>query len=383
MAGNLPRSEELIRTGAAVDAMLASEDSPKGGSVPREGSTALHIAIARKDLGFVTWLLDHGVDPNHPDGYGYTPLEVYFETLPEPGPEEVALLLIERGGKVNTHGGIVACGVGGRVGLTPLHLAADRNLLRVARALLAHGADPNGRGQNDATPLHWASSAEMIGLLVKAGGDLEAKGRGGLTPLASAAWLGNSATAVALLEAGAKADPALPEWMAGEGTLYHRVVSRLGVENNVAAELSLLKALLKHRADVNRPDEFGQTPLHCACYRSGKVEEEMALVLLEGGADPKVRDDHGDTPLHKAADADRPRLVRELIRKGADVNSRDGSGCTPLHNACWEFKGDPGVLEALLKAGADIHAKNSDGKEPLDCARDEHRVKIASILAGN
>ena len=109
----------------------------------------------------------------------------------------------------------------------------------------------------------------------------------------------------------------------------------------------------------------------------------MALVLLEGGADPKVRDDHGDTPLHKAADADRPRLVRELIRKGADVNSRDGSGCTPLHNACWEFKGDPGVLEALLKAGADIHAKNSDGKEPLDCARDEHRVKIASILAGN
>src|SRR6185369_13726762 len=59
LAGNLPRSEELIRTGAAVDAMLASEDSPKGGSVPREGSTALHIAIARKDLGFVTWLLDH------------------------------------------------------------------------------------------------------------------------------------------------------------------------------------------------------------------------------------------------------------------------------------------------------------------------------------
>jgi ankyrin repeat protein len=188
---------------------------------------------------------------------------------------------------------------------------------------------------------------------------------------------------VDLLEAGAKADPALPEWMAGRGTLYHLVVSKLTVENDGVAELSLLRALLKHRADVNRPDELGQTPLHSACFRSGKVEEEMALVLLAGGADPKVRDDNGDTPLHNASEADRPRLVRELIRKGADVNSRDKSGNTPLHTACWEFKGDPAVLEALLKAGADIHVKNGDGKEPLDYARDEHRVRIASILAGN
>jgi cytohesin len=383
LAGDFPRCEELLRTGAAVDALLASEVAPKGGSVPREGSTALHIAVARKDLGFVTWLLDQGADLNHPDGDGYTPLEVYFETLPGPGPEEIALLLIERGGKVNTCGGIVACGVGGRVGLTPLDLAAERNLLRTARSLLAHGADPNGRGENGSTPIHWASSAEMIDLLVKAGGNLDAKSEGGLTALASATWIGSPETAVALLEAGANPDPAFPEWMAERGSLYHLVISKLEVRNDGAAELSLLRALLKHRADVNRPDELGETPLHSACFRSGKLQEEMALILLAGGADPKLRDDNGDTPLHHAVQANRPRLVQELIRKGADVNSRDNLGDTPLHHACWEFQGDPGVLEALLKAGADIHAKRGDGKEPLDCAREEHRVKIASLLAGH
>jgi ankyrin repeat protein len=223
----------------------------------------------------------------------------------------------------------------------------------------------------------------MIALLVKAGGDLNARGREGLTPLASATWTGTAQTAVALLEAGAKTDLVLPEWMAGRGTLYHLVVEKLEVDKDGAPELSLLRALLKHGADVNRPDEFGQTPLHSACYRSGPLKGEMALVLLAGGADPKLRDDNGVTPLHNAADADRPRLVRELIRKGADVNSKDRFGNTPLHHACWVFTGDSGVLEALLKAGADIHAKNEDGKEPLDCTQDGHRERIASILAGH
>ncbi|TIS50178.1 MAG: ankyrin repeat domain-containing protein, partial [Mesorhizobium sp.] len=46
--------------------------------------------------------------------------------------------------------------------------------LEIVRVLLEHGADPNMRGVNDWTPLHYAVSrrdAEAIGLLLASGAD--------------------------------------------------------------------------------------------------------------------------------------------------------------------------------------------------------------------
>jgi ankyrin repeat protein len=222
----------------------------------------------------------------------------------------------------------------------------------------------------------------MIRLLKKGKGDIEAKSDGGLTPLVSAINHGALESVVALLQEGARVDAPVPSWW-DRDSLVHRTISwALFCEEHPQPLVSAVKALIKAGADLNKQDELGQTPLYNVCRRSRALEEELALILLAAGADPKLRDNNGDTALHNAADADRPRLVRELLRQGADVNSRDDSGNTPLHNACWEFKGDPAVLQALLKAGANIHAKNGEGKEPLDYTQEEHRAKIASILAG-
>lgn len=376
-AGDLDQCSLLIQAGADLETQVGADEAGKQGSVPREGSTSLHVAVGREDLRLARLLLDAGADPNAKDGWGYSPLEAFFESFPEPGPEDLALLLIERGAKVNSHGGALVDNIDGRGGSTPLHLAAGDNQLRVAQALLDRGADANDRAWNGWTPIHWARSAEMIGLLKKRGADLEAKGTDALTPLAFAAIFGANETAVALIEAGADVEPVMPEWW--QDPLCHHVISQLEVEQNGAAAIKVLKALIKRGADLNRTNQLGQTPLLLASSRSGEVEEEMALALLAGGANPNLKDHHGETPLHAAAGTDRPHLVRTLLEKGAPVNIKDDYGETPLHKACLAFNGSPETIELLVDGGADVHAKDAEGHEPLDLGR-EHRDRIAPLL---
>ena len=91
----------------------------------------LEYAIYWSPATFITVLLDAGSNPNYEDAAGF--------------PSIIAALSTER---------------------------PDR--LDVVHVLLAHGADPNMRGVNDWTPLHYAVSrrdAEAIHLLLLAGSD--------------------------------------------------------------------------------------------------------------------------------------------------------------------------------------------------------------------
>ena len=56
----------------------------------------------------------------------------------------------------------------------------------------------------------------------------------------------------------------------------------------------LVKLLLSRGADVNAKNDAGETPLHWACkyYSLG-----LARMLLENGADPNARDDNGAAPM--------------------------------------------------------------------------------------
>ena len=74
--------------------------------------------------------------------------------------------------------------------VTPLHSAVAANHLAIARALLAHGADPNARqAERGGTPLHEAAaigSIELARLLVEYHADLNVRTEDGKTPLAFA-----------------------------------------------------------------------------------------------------------------------------------------------------------------------------------------------------
>ena len=93
-------------------------------------------------------------------------------------------------------------------GETPLHLAAMNSTPAVIHTLLKAGADVNARGEERATPLHYAAvinaNVSIIHALLQVGSDPNARMEYGETPLHAAAMMNeNPAVLVALLDGGA------------------------------------------------------------------------------------------------------------------------------------------------------------------------------------
>jgi len=96
-------------------------------------------------------------------------------------------------------------------GFTPLHLAAFFGRTEAAASLLEHGAevDAVGTGWMVGTSLHSAASgrhADIVGLLLDAGADPDARQAGGWTALHGAAHNGDADSVERLLAHGARLD---------------------------------------------------------------------------------------------------------------------------------------------------------------------------------
>ena len=157
--------------------------------------------------------------------------------------------------------------------------------------------------------LHWAAyldDLETADLLIRAGANVKAANRYGVTPLSLACANGNAALIEELLKAGADPNTALPE---GETALM--TVSATG---NVAA----VKTLLAHGADVAAKEgSKGQTAL---MWAAAEGHAEAAQVLIESGADIHARSKGQFTPLLFAVRRGAIDVVRLLLARGADMN---------------------------------------------------------------
>jgi len=251
-------------------------------------------AVRRGDVECVRELLRRGVNPNVRDGDPVTLFNIgaYLKK----GRAE-----IEEGG-----GGYCVTGE------TPLHVAAEKGHVEIARLLLEHGADPNARDMYGVTPLHLAT------------------------------YWGHLDVVKLLLEHGA--DPNAKEKLGGETPLYWAVQHK---------RTDIAKLLLKHGADPNnrskRSIEDGRAVLHWA-VRTGDVD--LIRLLLEKGANPNVRDKYGYTPLHIAALRGKPRIVELLLKYGADPNVRNADGETPLD-----------MVQSFVRFALE------DGEDPEDVAK--------------
>ena len=148
-------------------------------------------AIQRDNPGNVRTLLEQGFDPNTPDPNGRSGYALALRA----DASRVALLLA-------SHPSFEIDGLNA-AGESPLMLAAIKGEVAVSRRLVERGARINLSGW---TPLHYAASgpaAELVGLLLDRGAEVDAPSLNGTTPLMMAARYGSWEGVELLLARGA------------------------------------------------------------------------------------------------------------------------------------------------------------------------------------
>ena len=220
-------------------------------------------------------------------------------------------------------------------------------------------------------------NTDLTDKLIKAGADVKAANRYGVTSLYLAALNGNAAIVEKLLKAGAGANDAVT---AGETALM--TASRSGSVDTVLV-------LLKHGAVVDAREEWrGQTAL---MWAAAEGHPDVIRELAAHGADVNARSTlqkwerqvtaeprekwlppGGLTPIYFAARQGCVDCIKVLASLKADVNFTDQDGVTPLINAL--MNGHFDAAGALLDAGADPNIADAVGRTPLFAAVDMNTV---------
>jgi TPR repeat protein len=197
----------------------------------------------------------------------------------------------------------------------PVHGAAQSGNVEVLRVVLDAGADPRERDTSGDSPLHWARTPEVAGLLLDRGVSPDIRTSDGRTPL---------------MERGGT--PAVVERLLAAG------------------------------AHPNLRDEAGRTALHHAAEALQLDSLKSMALLCSWGADPAVRDERGESaaslaqrqagrsPLYlAAADLLSPKGACLALAKRASTARATSEECNAL------------ALETRCGTGADAWACNQLG----------------------
>ncbi len=90
-----------------------------------------------------------------------------------------------------------------------------------------------------------------------------------------------------------------------------------------------LSACCETRVGCQYPNYYDKTPL----YEHALYGSDTVPLLIELGADINRPDRYGNTPLHAAANSFRVDTIRFLIQKGADMHAQNDKGQTPLSSS--------------------------------------------------
>ena len=251
--------------------------------------------------------------------------------------------------------------------LGELHQAARVCDADRMRHLLSKQPKLNEADEKGMTPLLVAIEARQracVGLLVKAGADLDLRDKQGRSAFD---YITN------ISDAKDRAAMAAFVWRPSPGTPTGPVPWSL--ESSAArGQTNLTKMLLEMGSDPNAIGTRGTTPLGEAALK-GDVEGVRALIAR--GAQVSAVDQAGMQAIHDAALGDGGEVIRELMKHGADVNARSrGESQTPLHMAA--AMGKVKAVEALLAVGADRGLKDANGRTAVEAAE---RAGLSDVVA--
>ncbi|KAF2838653.1 ankyrin [Patellaria atrata CBS 101060] len=238
---------------------------------------------------------------------------------------------------------------------------------RLARELLAEGADTRTQNQYHQTVLHFACATGIILkdlLNTDAVLDLNATDDFNQTPLIVAARCNSFRTVRRLI-------PLSPD-------VRHKTVTRrytalhwavLSGDVNIVQAITLVDQFPAHLDSVGYE---GYPPLLDA-VRSGRVE--VLAALLKAGCNIHVCDRKGNSALHLAHDAPTARL---LLQAGLDVDSAGPNGRTPLMQKTIE--GNIPLMAFLTRKKADLTRQDDDGWTVLHYALTQSATKQTATL---
>ena len=126
----------------------------------------------------------------------------------------------------------------------------------------------------------------------------------------------------------------------------------------------MVNTLLDWGADVNIPDNYGETPLMRVVRRDKNVCLDTATLLIEKGADINARNNAGETVLMKSAESGTPTTFHLLVERGADLHAKDLKGNTVLMKA-WR---SPDITRFLIDNGVNADIKNRNGETAFGIA---------------
>ena len=258
-----------------------------------EDGSALVVASASGHGKLALFLLEMGADPNAKDGLGITPLHYAIH-------EGMLALSVFKPSPTDQFGWL------------------RRNMPELAKALLAHGADPNARIEHDFPPYDY--------LLIS-------RSRG--NNLAQLSLVG-----------------ATPFLLA-----------------TAAADLELMRVLVEGRANARLGTTDGNFPLMVA---AGMAHERGGY-----GFGGQVGDEYQKTAEEEMRILEAVKLMVEL---GGDINAVNERGQTAVHAAT--FLGYADVIRFLAEKGANLDAKDKYGQTPVSIALGDPEGLVFRQLAG-
>ena len=339
VGGKLARAQTRAPV-AAADVNVAGPD----------GTTALHRAAEREDVGLVQQLISAGANVKAQNRYGVAPLSVAAAT----GNAAIVTALLDAGADPNT---------AAAEGETALMAAARTGRVNAIKALVARGADVNAHETwRNQTALMWAAvegHGAAISELVRAGANVKARSIGEFTALLFAVRGGHVEAVRTLLAAGADVNDAAPD---GTRALTAAIVN---------ANYEVAALLLDQGADPNAADPRGSA-LHALSWMrnpgyaaapprtpTGSVDSlELARSLLARGANPNVRVSWREIPFDRDLG-----MVRSPASISIGRNWMSFVGATPFFIAA---KGaDLALMRLLIEHGADPKIPTVQNVTPL------------------
>lgn len=325
----------------------------------KDGMTALHIAVAARNLDAVRLLIELGCSVDLVDTEQRTPLHYAAEH----GYPEIVQYLLSKGARNSTRDNI---------GATPAHYAAQFSV--ECLKIIFEESNINEVNDNEnRSCLMWAVCAgnvDVINYLIQRDDAPKraARDKHGYTALHLAAMVGNEKVCKILTNQGWS----FSERDAHENTALHLASGR--------GHTDVLRCLVSSGAQMNDEDEIGRTPIFWACMGGQShtlhcMIKELSFEWRTSGKDTKpVCDKFGRTALHAAANAGSSACINVLLNIEQEDNFLssplvgwlDDNGETALHEACLVGKFD--CVLSLLKGGSGINAIGRPRRTPLDCA---------------